>query len=150
MFIHFAFGSLGKQGKTEEQTKLVVEYILKEKRLLVSKCTEFIPAFPIKGAKKIPRDLWEITDYGMKADLDIKDQNWFSKLPDDTMIHYLQQDVPMICFIKIAFNKLRISTHSNDAFVKVSIKSCLLKLAAIFLLICVVNIDCVLPTGHLY
>lgn len=114
MFIHFAFGSLGKQGKIQEQTKCVIEHILKEKRLKVSKCKEFIPAYPIRGAKKIPKELYKVTDDGVAATLDVKDPNWFSKLPDDISIHYLPMDVPMICFIKISFNKLKSSAHSNE------------------------------------
>jgi len=54
MFIHFAFGTLGKRGKIEEQTEAIIQYILKEKRLKASKCKEFIPAFPMLGAKRIP------------------------------------------------------------------------------------------------
>ncbi len=115
MFIHFAFGSLGKQGETEEQTEQVIEHILKEKRILVSKCKEFIPRFPIKGAKRIPREMFEVKDDGIAATFYPKeDPNWLGKLPDDTKIHYLPMDVPMICFIKISFNQLRASTHSRE------------------------------------
>ena len=38
MFIHFAFGNLGRLGKIEEQTNAATEYISREKRLKVSKC----------------------------------------------------------------------------------------------------------------
>lgn len=115
MFIHFTFGSLGKQGKTGEQTEKVIEFILREKRLLVSKCKEFIPAFPEQGAKRIPREMWKRTDDGLAATFYPKeDPHWFHKLPDDTTIHYLPTDVPMICFIKSSFNQLRTCTHSRE------------------------------------
>ncbi len=115
MFIHFAFGTLGKQGKLEEQTEAIIQYILKEKRLKASKCKEFIPAFPTPGAKLIPPDMFKATDEGAAATFyPQKDPKWFEKLPDDTTIHYLPVDVPMICFIKISFSQLKNSTHSNE------------------------------------
>jgi len=46
MFIHFAFGSLAREGKLEEQIEATVGYILKEKRLKTSKCKEFYSYFP--------------------------------------------------------------------------------------------------------
>lgn len=115
MYIHFAFGSLGKQGKTKEQTEKVIQLILKEKRLLVSKCKEFLPAFPERGAKIIPRERFKVVENGLAATFYPKeDPSWFDKLPDDTRIHYLPMDVPMICFIKIAFNQLRTCPHSRE------------------------------------
>lgn len=115
MYIHFAFGSLGKQGKIEEQTNQVIEYVLKWKRLKVSKCKEFIPAFPIKGAKRIPREMFKVTDDGIAATFHPReDPAWFDKLPDDKTIHYLPFDVPMICFIKTSFSKLQTSLHPKE------------------------------------
>ncbi len=115
MFIHFAFGNLGKQEKVKEQTESVVEYILREKRLKVSKCKEFLPAFPKAGAKRIPREMFKVTEEGLAATFYPKeDPNWFNKLPDDKTIHYLPVDVPMLCFIKISLNQLKNSTHSNE------------------------------------
>lgn len=115
MFIHFTFGTLGKQGKLEDQTEAIVQYILKEKRLKVSKCKEFIPAFPMPGAKRIPSDMFEATDNGAAATFyPKKDPEWFNKLPNDTTIHYLPIDVPMICFIKISFSQLKNSSHSSE------------------------------------
>ena len=115
MLIHFAFGTLGKQGKLEEQTETIIHYILKEKRLKASKCKEFIPALPTSGAKRIPPDMFKATDDGAAATFyPQKDPQWLEKLPDDTTIHYLPVDVPMISFIKISFNQLKHSTHSNE------------------------------------
>lgn len=113
MLIHFAFGSLGKEGKTEEQTEQVIELILREKRLLVSKCKEFIPVYPKKGAKRIPPEMFKVTGDGeVSATFYPKeDPDWFSKLPDHTAIHYLPTDVPMICFMKMSLSQLRTSTH---------------------------------------
>ncbi len=115
MFVHFAFGELGKQGKVEEQTEAVVECILRGKRLKVSRCTEFIPRFPKGGAKRIPMEMFEETENGLAATFyPREDPNWFNKLPDDDSIYYLQRDVPMICFIKIAFNRLKASNHCME------------------------------------
>lgn len=116
MFIHFAFGELARQGKLEEQTDGVIELILKNKRLKASKCKEFIPAFPEKGAKRIPPKMFEVTDDGVASATFYpkEDPAWFSKLPDATAIHYLPIDVSMICFIKMSFNQLRTSTHEKE------------------------------------
>lgn len=113
MLIHFAFGSLGKQGRIEEQTNQVIELILREKRLLVSKCKEFIPVYPMRGAKRIPPEMFKVTGNGeVSATFHPKeDPDWSNKLPDDTIIHYSPVDVPMICFIKIFFNQLKTSSH---------------------------------------
>lgn len=116
MYIHFSFGALGKQGKTEEQTKQVIELILQEKRLLVSKCKEFIPVFPKKGAKRIPPEMFKVTGDGEASATFYpkEDPDWLSELPDDTRVHYLPMDVPMICFIKTSFNQLKSSPHSAE------------------------------------
>jgi len=115
VFIHFAFGALSKQGKVDEQTRVIAEYILREKRLKVSKCKEFLPAYPTLGAKRIPREMFKATEDGLAATFHPKeDPNWFDKLPDDKTIHYLPVDVPMISFIKIPFNQLKTSSHSNE------------------------------------
>jgi len=115
MFIHFAFGTLGKLGKIEEQTETVIEYILREKRLKVSKCTEFIPSFPQPGAKRIPTDKMRFESNGDGARLVYElDLNKFHELPDADSIYYLQRDVPMVCFIKINFSQLRTSNHCRE------------------------------------
>lgn len=115
MFIHFAFGTLGKQGKLQKQTEAIIQHILKDKRLKVSKCKEFIPAYPEPGSKRIPHDMFKATDDGAAATFyPQKDPKWLENLPDDTTIHYLPVDVPMICFMKIPFKQLNNSTHSNE------------------------------------
>lgn len=116
MFIHFAFGSLAKQEEIEKQTDHVIELILKEKKIKVSKCKEFIPAYPHKGAKRIPPEMFKVTGEGeVSATFHPKeDPEWLSKLPDDTFIHFLPVDVPMICFTKIPFSKLRNSEHATQ------------------------------------
>ncbi len=114
MFIHFAFGALGKQGNIKDQTQQVIEYILKEKRLKVTKCLEFLPVYPKKGAKKIPIERFKPTSNGVMAGITSTGLNGLRLLPDDKNIHYLPVDVPMICFIKISFNKLKSSTHMNE------------------------------------
>jgi len=112
MFIHFAFGTLGRKGEIQEQTKAVIDCILKEKRLKVSKCTEFIPEFPEPGSKRIPLDKmrFESNESGAQLVYEL-DPKKIHELPDDESTYYLQRDVPMICFIKIAFNRLHASNH---------------------------------------
>jgi len=116
MLIHFAFGSLGKQGKIEEQTKQVIGLILRKKRLLVSKCKEFIPVYPKTGSKHIPSEMFKVTGdgEGSVTFYPKEDPDWFNKLPDDTTIHYLHVDVPMISFIKISLSQLKNSSHSAE------------------------------------
>jgi len=116
MFIHFAFGQLGKQGKTREQIERVVGSILSERRLLVSRCTEFIPALPIPGAKRIPPEKFSLAkdDEGrqvVSAQIDLARWN---QLPDATDITYLPVLVPMICFTQASFSKLRNSPHQRE------------------------------------
>jgi len=114
MLIHFAFGALGKQGKIEEQTEQVIELILNNKRLKVSKCTEFIPEFPKPGSIRIPMDKFHLESNGAGSqlvyDLDLKKP----QQPNEDSIYFLQRDVPMICFIKIAFNQLQTSDHWKE------------------------------------
>jgi len=59
--------------------------------------------------------MFKPTDDGVAATFyPQKDPKWLETLPDDTSIHYHPVDVPMICFIKISFNQLKNSTHSNE------------------------------------
>ena len=116
VLIHFAFGSLGKQGLTTEQTEKFINLVLKEKRLQVSKCVEFIPVLPIKGDKRIPIEMFKSTGeaYVSATFYPRQDPNWLEKLPDDTKISYLPVDVSMICFIRITFNQLGTSGHHRE------------------------------------
>ena len=115
MFIHFAFGQLGKQGKIKEQTDSVIGTILTQKRLLARNCTEFLPSFPQKRSRRVPtKQIEKVT----KSD-DGKDVVWFAEIDlrktyESKEIVYLPQDVPMICFIKISFSQLKASPHCNE------------------------------------
>ncbi len=116
MLIHFAFGQLGKQGNTAEQTRLVIEEILAitNKRILVSKCKEFIPALPVAGAKIPPPEMFAVDkdeDGVVSAKVELEK---FHQLPDDTDIRYLPVDVSMICFIEIPFKLLKSTPHSQE------------------------------------
>ncbi|OGD54615.1 hypothetical protein A3K80_05000 [Candidatus Bathyarchaeota archaeon RBG_13_38_9] len=116
MFIHFAFGQLGKQGKIIEQTEKVISTILTEKRLVARNCTEFLPAFPVRG-KPLPLKLpAKIT----KDDMG-RPTVWFkigdevkNRQPNYEEITFLPSDVAMICFINISFNDLKTSPHSKE------------------------------------
>ena len=115
MFIHFAFGKLGKQGKAEEQTEAVVECILREKRLRVSKCTEFIPEYPEPGSIRLPMEGFKLKSKDSGEVLSKPSAPTTPKQPyEDNSIYYLQRNVPMICFIKINFSQLKKSNHSRE------------------------------------
>ncbi len=115
MFIHFAFGTLGKQGKLEEQIEATIQCILKEKMIKVFKCTEFIPEFPEPGSIRIPLDKMRFVSNESNAQsVDDLAQKKNHELPDNESIYFLQRDVPMISFIKIAFNRLRTSNHWEE------------------------------------
>lgn len=111
MFIHFAFGNLGRLGKIEEQTNAATEYILREKRLKVSKCKEFIPVFPDPNSKPIPLKPFKKVEG--RNDLVVAAIDG-DHLTDTESIRYLPEDVSTICFIKIAFNQLKNSTHARE------------------------------------
>ena len=111
MFIHFAFGNLGKLGRVEEQTNALIEYTLKEKRLKVSKCKEFIPVFPNPNSKPIPLKPFRAVEG--RTDLVVAEIDG-NRVVDTDSIRYLPEDVPMICFIKIAFSQLKSSAHDKE------------------------------------
>jgi len=111
MFIHFAFGNLGKSGRVEEQTDAVIEYILKEKRLKISKCKEFIPIFPDQNSTPIPLKPFKAVEG--RTDLVVAEIDG-NRLADVDSIRYLPEDVPMICFIKTTFNQLKNSMHARE------------------------------------
>ena len=111
MFIHFAFGGLARQGKIEEQTNSVIELILKMKRLIVSKCTEFIPIFPDPNSKSIPlKPFRKVEGRNNLAVASIDTDN----RPSENLIRYLPEDVPMISFIKMSFKQLKKSRHAGQ------------------------------------
>ena len=110
MFIHFAFGYLGRQEKIAEQTKMIIECILCKKRLKVSICKEFIPVFSPQGGKMIPIDKFKRTKNGLEGRIDLINFNSLPKAPE---IIYLPVNVPMICFIDIAMKGLKHSSHKS-------------------------------------
>lgn len=104
MYVHFAFGQLGRHGNIEEQTDSVIGLILGEKRLKASPCPEFVPAFPGPGLRLV------------LGDPEVKNGKVVSKLlgtSHEKTITYLPVEVWMICFIGTAFNQLATSTHSR-------------------------------------
>ena len=108
MFIHFAFGNIGKEGKIKDQTYNVIEHIFKEKRLKVSRCKEFIPTFNAPHNRAISWDSFRISNQGLVSHSDNMKQ-----MPVEP-IAYLPMDVYMICFIKISLKKLKCSSHSRQ------------------------------------
>ena len=111
MLIHFAFGQLGKNGEVEKQTGLIINCILKEKRLKVSKCIEFIPALSPAESKVIPIERLTSTNKGVEATI-MADE--ISKLEDAPAATFLIYEVPMICFMETALNKLKSTPHQQE------------------------------------
>jgi hypothetical protein len=118
MFIHFAFGQLGKQGKVIEQTEKVISTILTEKCLVARYCTEFLPVFPPPGEAcrlnlKLPAKITKDDKGRPTVWLRIGDQDK-DKQPTHNEITFLPSDVPMVCFINISFDDLKASPHSKE------------------------------------
>ncbi|MBI4245500.1 MAG: hypothetical protein HY606_15535 [Planctomycetes bacterium] len=111
MFIHFAFGELAIQGKIGEQTNRIIELILKEKRLKVSKCKEFIPIFPEPNSKPIPLKPFKVIEG--RNDLVVASTDKDNR-PSNNIIHYLPEEVAMISFIKISLSSLKNSKHAEQ------------------------------------
>jgi len=106
MFIHFAFGSLAKENRVEEQTEKAIELILKKRQLKSSPCPEFVPAYPTPGIKMIPGDLKVEGDKVALGEIKLEKSTKPPRIPAEREITYLPVDVHMICFIKISFNQL--------------------------------------------
>jgi hypothetical protein len=106
MFIHFAFNSLAKENKIAEQTQNIIELILKKKRLKPLECPEFIPVYPTPGLSI------NLGDPQVKSDrlvvMKVRDTS------ADERITYLPVPVRMLCFIRISFNQLAMSPHSEQ------------------------------------
>jgi len=114
MFIHFAFSGL--KDNIDVQIHALLDHILNEKRLKYGINPEFIPVFrqhihPKFTDKKvvdITLESFKETSNGAMVNLtNLKTLKYKSD------IHYLRQDVKMICFTKIAFNKLENYPHSQ-------------------------------------
>ena len=116
MFVHFAFGQLGKQGKAREQTARVIESILSQRRLLISPCTEFVPAFPPPATRRIPTEAFKLDKDNEGRQVISAEMNLarLNRLPIAREIDYLPVAVPMICFTHPSFNKLRNSPLQNE------------------------------------
>jgi hypothetical protein len=126
MFIHFAFGELGRKGDIQEQTVRVLKDIISPKRLKISKCQEFVPSFRPQGTKEI--SFGEVTSVTKKNDGSAEVVIAVGGITDAPPVKYLPVDVSMVCFIEIAFSDLKNSPHKNyygkfgivlsDAFLK--------------------------------
>lgn len=125
MKIHFAFGQLGKRGLIEQQCSQFIELILSHKRLMISKCTEFLPFLPRPNGVQFDKDGTPfigheidlrkgevcISDDGAALSFDFSNMGIFKK---EQHINYAPEDVLMISFIDIPFNKLRRSNHWRE------------------------------------
>jgi hypothetical protein len=110
MYIHFAFGDLGRNHKIEEQACQVIDLILRKRCLKAAKCKEFIPSFNVKGAIEIPPESFRSMQGGIaEAPIDLDN---IGDLPNAQPVSYSHADVEMVCFINISFNKLKTSHHN--------------------------------------
>lgn len=118
MYIHFAFGS--DKHNLHIQADKFISNILEPKRLLVSKCEEFIPVLPIIGSQRV-----NLNDQSAKLYKDDKYCEVRIKIPmnyhraklatvSGSDILYIPETVPMVCFIKIQLSKLKCSPHSSE------------------------------------
>jgi hypothetical protein len=71
---------------------------------------------PLPGAKRIPQDKFNLAkdDEGRQCVSAQIDLTRWNQLADDSDITYLPVLVPMICFTKVSFNKLRHSPHQGE------------------------------------
>lgn len=115
MLIHFAFGSMKQD--TGMQVDAVMNTILSEKRLKYSKNREFIPVFQphlhprFRGQEvfRIPLESFKVSDNLLVASSDD-----IQPMKPESEVYFLPDEINMICFIKITFNKLKSSPHSKE------------------------------------
>lgn len=107
---------MGKQLRSDEQTEKVIDLILKDKRLKVSKCDEFLPSLPNPSVKSIPLGIGKPITSGniVSWNINQNDPKLKDRLPDDKTIYYSRVEVQMICFINIAFHELKTSPHQKE------------------------------------
>ncbi len=108
MHIHFAYGYLGKHGEIEEQSKRFINEVLETRQLKISICKEFIP-IPNKVNGEVIH--FDITQGKVESGEFRIDTRHTTSQPSIT---YLPEDVSMVCFIDIPFNKLSNSLHSRE------------------------------------
>lgn len=108
MYIHFTFGQLAKAGEVNKQFSGFAEKIITPKRLKVSVCQEFIPIPNESSGNKVQLDITKgvIEEVAFKLNTEHT-----TSLPT---VFYLPEDVPMICFIKCPFKKLKNHSHKDE------------------------------------
>jgi len=95
--MHFAFGGLHRAGKNQEQLDMFFEHILRPKQLKSFICPEFVPLLNSPNAKIAdPDSAYATSDGGVS----------FSKWVPSPPVSLLPNDIPMISFVDIPFNKL--------------------------------------------
>jgi hypothetical protein len=96
--MHFAFGSLHREGKIKEQLEQFVEKILLPKTLRSFICPEFVPIINSPNAKwGDPDSAFQTEDGGVS----------FSKWVKSPPVGLLPCDVPMISFVDIPYKKMK-------------------------------------------
>ena len=111
MYIHFAFGQLGREGRETEQTQQLIEKILIPRQLKTSKCVEFLPVWPDPINTDWRIDVAKMAKLNSQK-LDEDDVLEFVETTrTDATVIYLPVPVQMVCFIDIALRKLKNSPH---------------------------------------
>lgn len=109
MFIHFTFYQYKDDINT--QCKYFIDYILSYKRLKVSKCMEFIPVFSQPNPNNFQIDINHTKKLNEKRIDNGDSLKIVTPFTSNSLFTYLPEEVNMICFIKIPFNKLKSSDH---------------------------------------
>lgn len=117
MLIHFSFGS--EKENTHKQTKLIIEHVLAHRRLKFSHaCYEFLPTlhYPNPNSYRINTSAFqqvgnELQSPRIKLPISSNENKDILKPMDTKGVTYKPETVPMLCFIKIPFNKLKNTTH---------------------------------------
>lgn len=117
MYLHFAFGALGKAGELNKQADEFINEILSQKKLRFSLCEEFIPAFQPPYQKEL--EGWKI-DHTLSLKLNehkigTNDHYRIQKdINSREKILFLPEKVNMLCFIDIALKQLKNSPHTRE------------------------------------
>ena len=99
--IHFAFSSHHRSGRHDLQVAALIEHILSTRRLRASVCPEFLPLISAPGAM-VPTAK-AASSKGDGIVLFDKPEMFVPAPP----VRLLPESVWMICFVNVAFNKLR-------------------------------------------
>lgn len=98
--IHFAFGRHYRAREPEKQVDVFIKFILATRKLKAGICPEFLPILSAQG-QMVPTAAFA-TDKGGGIIMFDKPEHFKPAPP----IRLLPEDVPMVSFVDIPFNKL--------------------------------------------